>query len=329
MSTFPDQLFHFGGIPVASNGMLPMLGGKAVAYFVDPAQGNDNNSGTRPDPQHSLDKVSIAEGKTVDKQGDVVYLLNDGNTSGSSRESAEIVWDKDNTHLIGLGAPTGISQRARIVTPASGYTGTAIPLMTFSGHGNIIANVHIGHWHNTDTIASRGVDVEGNRNYFNNVHFVGIGGANVGDEANAADLYINGGQENTFERCTIGVDTVAMSTTCSKVELVNSATRNVFIDSLFLVYDDAGNALFVKADAAADLDRFVLFRGCSFINAVESGATTMTSAVNVHDAAAGVVMFHNCQIVGASNVAAADNGNVWVDGVGGAASGGLSIVATQ
>ena len=329
MSTFPDQLFHFGGIPVASNGMLPLLGGSAKAYFVDPANGNDSNSGSRPDPSHSLDTVSTAEGKTVDKQGDVVYLLNDGNTSGTSRESAEIEWDKDNTHLVGLAAPTGISQRARIAPPTSGYTGTANPLMTVSGHGNIFANVQIGHFHNTDAVASRGVDVEGNRNYFYNIHIVGIGGANVGDEANAADLYINGGAENTFERCTIGVDTIAMSTTCSKVELVGAATRNVFIDSLFLAFDDAGNALFVKVDGSGDIDRFVLFKGCAFINAVESTGTSMTSAVNVHNTCGGLVMFQNCQIAGADNVAAADNGNVWVDGVGGAATGGLSIVATQ
>ncbi len=329
MTTFGDGVFQYGGVPVGAPGMLPKLGYDATAYFVAPNVGNDSNNGLRPDSLHALDTVSTAEGLTTDKAGDVVYLLNDGNTTGSSRESSEIVWDKDNTHLVGLCAPTGMSQRARIAPPTSGYTGTANPLLTVSGHGNVFANVQIGNWHSTNGVASRGMDVEGNRNYFHNVHIVGITHEHVGDEANACDLYINGGAENTFERCTIGVDTVAMSTTCSKVELVNAATRNVFIDSLFLAFDDAGDALFVKVDGSGDIDRFVLFKGCTFINAVESTGTEMTSAANVHNTAGGLVMFQGCQIAGATNIAAADNGNVWVDGVGGAGTGGLSIVATQ
>jgi len=329
MSTFPDQLFHFGGIPVSSAGMLPIMGGKSKAYFVDPANGNDNNSGTRPDPQHALDTVSAAYAKCVDKQGDVIYLLNDGNTSGTSRETGTITWSKDNTHLIGLCAPVSLSQRARIA-PTSGNTDfdAFTPMLTVSGHGNIFANVQIAPWGSEDAKAARGVDVTGNRNFFYNCHLIGITHANVGDEAAACDVKITG-EENVFERTTIGMDSVARSTTNGSVELTSQATRNSFIDCLFPMLADNAGALFIKADAASDLDRWVLFKNCVFINAVESTGTSLTSACNVHDAAGGAVILQNCIIVGADDVAAADNGNVYVTPIPAAATGELATVVTQ
>lgn len=325
-TNFPNGITSFG-IPVMGSGMLPKLGGNAVAYFVDPVRGNDSNDGLTPET--ALDTITAAYGKAVDTQGDVIYLLNDGNTTGTARETSPLTWAKDNTHLVGLCAPAMISQRARI-TPVATNALTAGPVITVSGHGNIFANVQIAHFAaNTDSIAARGVDVTGSRNYFFNVHIVGISNDHSGDEANAADLYINGGHENLFERCTIGVDTVVRSTTCSNVELVGAATRNIFQDCLFVANCDNAGALFVKVDGSGDIDRFVLFRNCSFINTVESSGTAMTSASSVHNTCGGLVMFHGCQIAGANDVAAADNGNVWVDGVGGAGTGALSIVATQ
>jgi hypothetical protein len=55
----------------------------------------------------------------------------------------------------------------------------------------------------------------------------------------------------------------------------------------------------------------------------------MTQAMNVHASAGGLIVLKDCQIVGATDVAAADNSNVYVDNVGGAATGGLGIVATR
>jgi len=328
LTHFPHGVSSFGVPLMGGGGMLPKMGGAGEVFFVDPANGSDSNDGKTP--ENALDTVSAAYAKTVDKRGDVVYLLNDGNTSGASRETASITWAKDNTHLVGLCAPVGISQRARI-TPVSGNTDldAYTPMITVSGHGNIFSNVQIAPWGSEDGKAARGVDVTGNRNFFYNCHIIGIVHANVGDEANACDLKISGGEENLFKKCTFGTDTIARSTTCASVELVSAATRNIFEDCLFLSIDDAGDSLFVKVDGAGDIDRFVLFKNCTFINAVESTGTALTSACNVNNAAGGLVMFHSCQMAGVTDIAAADNGNVWVDGVGGAATGSLSIVATQ
>lgn len=327
MTTFGDMLFQLGGMPVGS-GMLPLMGGPGKVYFVDPANGSASNDGLSPDS--ALITVGAAYAKCVDKSGDTIYFLNDGNTTGSSREATiPLTWSKDNVHLVGLCAPVGISQRSRI-TPVSTAALTAAPVIDVTGNGNVFANLQIAHFGaDTDSIGTQGVAVSGSRNYFHNVHIVGIVNAHTGDEATGVDLLIDGGQENLFVHCTIGVDTVARSTTNASVELTTAATRNVFEDCLFPMLADNAGALFVKADGSGDLDRFVLFKGCSFINAVESTGTSLTSACNVHNTAGGLVAFQDCQIIGAADIAAADNGNVWVDGVGGAATGSLSIVATQ
>jgi hypothetical protein len=331
MTTYGDGLFQYGGMPVGG-GMLPLMGGGngngAKVYFVDPANGSAGNDGLSPDS--ALVTVGAAYAKCVDKSGDTIYFLNDGNTTGSSREATiPLTWSKDNVHLVGLCAPTFISQRSRI-TPVSTAALTAAPVIDVTGNGNIFANLQIAHFGaDTDSIGTQGVAVSGDRNYFHNVHIVGIVNDHTGDEATGVDLLIDGGSENLFKHCTIGVDTVVRTAANASIELTTQATRNVFEDCYIPMVTDAADPLFVKADGSGDLDRFTIFRGCTFVNGVESGATSLTAAVNVHNTAGGMVMFHNCQIAGADDVATADNGNVWVDGVGGAATGSLSIIATQ
>jgi len=327
MTTYADGVFQYGGMPVGG-GMLPLMGGDAKVFFVDPANGSDGNTGLSP--EQALDTVGAAYAKCTDKSGDTIYLLNDGNTSGSSREATiPLTWAHDNVHLVGLCAPTGISQRARI-TPVSTAALTAAPVIDVTGSGNVFANLQIAHFGaDTDAIATQGVAVSGSRNYFHNVHIVGIVNDHTGDEATGVDLLIDGGSENLFKHCTIGVDTVVRSQANASLELTTGAARNVFEDCLFPMTTDAGTPLFVK-NASGGIDRFVQFKRCSMINAMESGATILTSAVSVHNTAGGLLLIDGgTQIVGASNVAAADNGNVYVDGVGGAATGGLSIIATQ
>lgn len=327
LTNFPNGIFatpNLGG----GSGMLSPMGANAKAFFVDVVNGSDGNTGRSMG--QALATVGKAESLCTDKAGDVVYLMNDGNTTGTSREATiPLVWDKDNTHLVGLCAPSVVSQRARI-TPVATAALLEAPVIDVTGSGCVFANLQIAHFAaNTDTIGCQGVSVSGHRNYFYNVHIVGVPNDHSGDETDSVDLLIDGGAENVFVHCAIGVDTVVRSTTNACLELTTAATRNLFEDCVFAMTTDNAGPLFVKADGSGDLDRWTIFRGCSFINAVESGATSLTSAVNVHNTAGGLLMFQNCQIVGADNVAAADNGNVWVDGVGGAGTGGLSIVATQ
>jgi hypothetical protein len=316
MGTITGQYFQFGGMPVGGGVLAPpSMGKNAKSWFVDPASGSDNNAGDRQDkPLDTVGKVFGASGKAVDKRGDIAFYLNDGNTTGSSREATiPMVWSNDNNHLVGCCAPVPMSQRARI-TPAASAALLAQPVISMTGHGNSISNVQIAHWGaDTDAIAARGLDVTGNRNYFYNCHIVGIPNAHTGDEAAACDLKVTG-EENMFERCYFGVNTVTRSTTNACVELTGGATRIHFKDCFFTLYADNAGALFVKIDAAADIDREIFFENCTFYNAVGSGSTALTAAMSVHASAGGDVVVKDCMLIGAPAWTAADATNVRVLG---------------
>jgi hypothetical protein len=286
---------------------LPIMGSSGKAFFVDPARGSDGNRGTSWD--RPLATVTKALSLCTDKAGDVVYLLNDGNTSGTSRDTATIDWSKDNTHLVGLCAPSMISQRARISPPTSA-TAIVTPQMTVSADGCVFANVAFFEGTSEDSVASECIRVTGSRNYFYNVAMMNMGDAtngHAGDEATSCHLKINGGGENLFENCYIGLDTAARSVANANVELIGATTRNIFKNCVFPAYADNADALFVKIDGSGDIDRFVMFDGCIFTNATSSAATTMTGAMDVHASAGGHVIVKDCMLIGATDWEAADS----------------------
>lgn len=322
LTPFPHGVSSFG-IPVMGGGSftLPRMGGKiagsgsAQVFFVDPANGSDSNTGL--DPDNALDTISAAYAKAVDKRGDVIYLLNDGNTSGTSREDATITWAKDNTHLIGLCAPTMISQRARI-SPSSSNASIVTPQLTVSGDGNIFANLSLFEGTSQDSVASTCVSVTGDRNYFYNVAMMNMGDAtngHSGDEAGSEVLLLDSGSENLFERCYIGLDTAARTAANANIRCDNAATRNIFVDCMFPMFADAADPLFVDIPGAGDIDRFIWFKNCMFYNAIGSTGTALTAAMNVHASAGGLVILDYCTLIGVTNGewAAATNTNIYIN----------------
>lgn len=340
VTPFPHGVSSFG-VPLMGGGAftLPRMGGNvagsgpAKVFFVDPANGSDGNVGT--DPDNAFATVSYAYSQTVDKRGDVIYLLNDGNTSGTSRENSTITWAKDNTHLIGLCAPTVLSQRARI-SPATTHTNIVTPQLLVSGNGNIFANLSFFEGGTQDSTASTCIKVTGSRNYFNNVAMMNMGDAtngNTGDEAGSNHLYINGGSENTFDGCYIGLDTAARSAANANVKLDAAATRNVFRDCIFPMFADASTPLFVDIPDVAGIDRWVLFQRCFFINVIGSTATSLAGCINVNASAGGLVLLNGCSQVSGGEWAAATNANIYIDmpvpdAVGGASGGEAGSFST-
>lgn len=307
LTNFPNGASSFG---------MPLLGGIPAGgkhYWVAPARGSDNNSGN--DPAHPLDTVTAALAKCTAGRNDTVHLIGDGQTTGSSRDTATLAWAKDATHLVGHAAPTRVSQRARIA-PSTTFT----PLITVSGDGCMFANVQLFQGHNAASVCA---NITGERNYFENVHFAGIGHATAGASAASASITLTGDGENTFKGCTIGVDTVTRSQSCSEIEFLSAAVRNQFIDCDIICTTDDATSLFLKADGAGDLDRFTIFQGCRFINAVASGSTTMTAGIAMHASAGGMIMIDDCALVGCTNWVAGDSTNVWLYGASpGETSGG-------
>lgn len=311
-----------GGASLNAGGFLTL----GQTFYVDPELGADGNVGSAVAPMAS---IGAAYDRCVSGRGDVV-LLKGGPTSGgttghTNRLSATLTWAKHNTHLIGMGAPTMCNTRARITGPSSG--GTFSPVINVTGSGCRFENFSIFDDYTVDPVA---LQVTGSRNYFGNVHFGGMGAATGADDAAAASLKINGGSENTFVNCYIGLDTVPRSTTNAEIELVGAATRNIFKDCFVAAFADNAGHLFVKIDGSGDIDRFVYFKNCFFYNAVESTATAMTQAMDVHNSCGGMVILDGCTAVGCTDIAAADNGNVFIsNAVATAGTSGLAVAVTR
>ena len=319
MSTFPDGLFQYGGQPVGS-GVFPALRKAAKVFFVDPAGGNDSNDGLRPD--QALATVGKAYSKTVDKRGDVVYLLGDGSAAGTSRDTA-IVWSNSNTHLIGVTAPAP-NQRAQIAPPADDTDVDAYtPYITLSGSGCVFQNFSLFQGNSEDGKASVGIKVSGNRNYFNNVSIITGAHANQADEA-SYQLQLMG-SENLFDNCYIGQDTAAAGNNALYANVrfgsgaTDNAARNVFRKCIFPMFADDTEPCFVRAAAQTDILRWNLFDGCVFIN---TGTSTLDAAVVVHGPVDGKLFFKDCAFYGMADVTAADSSDVLLYGH----SAGLGVV---
>ena len=293
--------------------------GKGQSYFLDPANGSDNNNGKSP--RKAFASLEYAYSKLTANQNDTLYYI-----AGATSEKlvATLTWAKSYTHFVGVCAPTGIAQRARLFND----TTTITTLLNITASGCVFKNFYIFQG-GDDATELNNVIVTGGRNYFENVHFAGMGHATPADETGASSLKLVGAEENTFFNCTIGVDTIARSTTNAELEMTTAANRNRFINCTFLAFADNAGHLFVKIDGAGDIDRFVLFDKCLFLNSIESTATEMTSGLSVHNSAGGFVLLRECIFVGVANIAAADNGNVLGEGVIGAATSGLALALTQ
>ena len=312
-TNFSNGVASFGH-PLLPNGLF---GKNSKAFFVNPADGSDGHDGRTP--TKALATVTKALSLCTDKQGDVIYLLNDGNTSGTSRDTATIAWSLDNTHLIGVCAPSMISQRARISPPTSA-TAIVTPQLTVSGNGNYFANVSLFEGTSEDTVDSECVRVTGSRNVFKNVAMMNMGdvtNGHSGDQADSCHLKISGGEENLFQHCYIGLDTAVRSNTNANVELVSAAARNVFEDCMFPMFSDGASAdpFFVKIDGSGDIDRFVWFKRCLFYNAINSAASAIAAAMTVHASCGGSVLLDYCTLMGVTNGewAASTNANIHIN----------------
>lgn len=265
-------------------------GPKSKVFFYDPVNGSDSNTGTSF--QSPLKTLTAAEDKCTANQHDVVIAL-----AGATADTptASVTWDKNYTHLIGLGGDLpGMGQRSRIVGSAANDLAV---IMTISASGCIFRNLQF--FQGGDAATALGaVLVSGSRNFFKNVFFAGGGHATPAADAGMYSLTVSG-SENYFETCTIGLDTIVRAAANS--ELIVSGVRNEFKSCKILSNSVTAGKFLVKLDNAGGDLRYTYFSGeCLFYNYTENWATGITNAFDMpaggatHNAIIGPL----CQLVG-------------------------------
>lgn len=296
------------GVPIHGSGGMMTQGS---SYFVMPGSGSGDNDGTSTDTPEATLAGALAL-CTAD-QNDVVYMFAEDNSASGTTDyqSSTLTWNKDLTHIVGVNCGNKIGARSRVAF-ISTYA-TASNLFTLSANACRIENIHF-YAGVADTNPTGCMLVSGSRNYIKNCHIAGIGNAN-NDIANAFSLHVTG-DENYFEDCVIGLDTIGRGSAAnSEIRFTGGATRNVFRNCLILTYADAATHQFILK-ASAGIDRFALFDNCIFINPIDSAATTMTEAISVTAGGSpnGSIILKDCAFFGATDIENAASGEVLVLG---------------
>lgn len=320
ITNFPDGVSSFG---------IPLLGGSGIPFtgnyfFVKPHTGSDAQNGMSPTT--AFKTLAFALTQCTAGNNDVVYLIAESNTAANTTDyqSATLDWNKDMTHLIGINAGSFIGQRSRIA-PLS--TVTAFPnLFTVSANGCLISNIEFfqGAMATNPTAASTCVTVSGLRNRFVNCQISGIGDTTLDDAGSNSLTLASTAQENIFQHCYIGLDTVIRATSVTEVVIAGGA-RNTFENCQFETYTSGSTFKMVSVNTACD--RFIKFIDCDF-HAVQNitssvvptgliGITTMN----------GEVLVKNCYLYGFTQYVTADNAYVQMLGFNGLATGHLIGIA--
>lgn len=263
MSLFPRSATEY----VALHG-IPR-GPKSAIYIVDPVNGNDSNPGVTF--QRPLKSVAAAYAKCTSGEHDVVLFVS-GATADNPAEA--LTWSKDYTHLIGMSSDLpGVGQRCRIVgTSALDLT----PVVTFSGSGCIVRNIQF--FNGKDANSDSGcVIVSGSRNEFTNCFFAGMAHATPAARAGSYSLKLTG-EENLFDRCTIGLDTIVRAAANAELWVSTGAARNTFRRCKFQSYSETAGKFLVKIDG---MDRWIEFEDCIFQNFSVNWAATLGNAFNI------------------------------------------------
>ena len=332
MTTFADQVQQFGGSPVGGLPYSWLMGPQSRVFFVSPYRtasatsgiGQDGNPGTFNKPMKT---VAAALEECTAGRGDIIYVMANSNAAADTTEdiSTTLTWDKDGTHLIGLTTPSIVSQRARF-NQLSTATGVS-PMVNITADNCTFANLQFFQGV-ADATSLIDVQVTGQRNYFDNVHFAGVGNATM-SAAGCCSLKLEGGAENVFRHCVIGVDTATMDADGVNLLCDTAATRNLFEDCLFQAYIDATGACHVKIADGTAIDRWLWFKNCQFISESTNKTVDMAEVFNIPAGISqGKIVLQNCSALddgGAPVWTAGTEGIIWANMVAPAASaaGGL------
>ena len=317
---FPQNLAFSNGIPLINR-----------VHYVDGVNGVDSGRSGKAFKSAFASLYKAHDNATTDNY-DMIIVAPAGTGSGSgTNESAAVsgglvTFSKSLVSVVGAPAPSRVSPRARILWDTAGQSTTTTSLFTLSGSGNRFINLQFGTFVDNNVLFK----VTGDRNYFGAVHFAGIGDTTAGDDTDAKSLWLSDADENMFDGCYIGLDTVERSDANVEIEIDGPAQRNTFKDCIITGYADNAGHLFVRADTAQDMDRHLIFDHCFFINPIRSAATTMTVAMALKASLGGVIILSDSWLIGATDWA--DNfANVYTAGnmlVATAATAGLMAVAS-
>lgn len=206
MTTFGDQLFQFGGVPVGPSGSV--LGGLSLFgdhWFVDFLVGDDANEGKKPGPTGAFKTLSRAYAAATSGNNDLIWV--NGNSAagawGTVEEDAMLTWAKNKIHVVGCGAFGRTDQSPRIIFSTTGISSVSAAVLKVTGWANTFTNFRINSW-GTDNANVCALWDAGEATTYINCQFNKFTDLNV---TTVSDVEARG-DSTTWLNCKFGFDTL-------------------------------------------------------------------------------------------------------------------------
>jgi hypothetical protein len=280
LKIYPEDIAGMIGLPSVGN-----------IFYVDPGKSVTGGGRTRED---AFKTVAEAYAAMTADQDDVCVIASSSST-GRTNETASITWAKRRTHIVGCGPLRNSWQRNGI-----NFASTATsPSFTVSATNCSFTNIIISNYADINVL----VNVSAAYNTFNYVHFAGIANATTGADTAGRSLVITDADDNIFNNCTFGVDTVLDSEANAIVELIGNTAcaRTQFNSCIFTTTTDDASVRFVLFTGAYSSEVYTLFRNCLFLN-TRGGTTTMTVAMTDPVSVNGRIIMDNSWWLGATDL---------------------------
>ena len=266
MSTFPDQVFHFGGVPVGMEVLQPrsvrwVCSSQSAAPYAEYSKKTDLNF------LHST--IQLAHDASTSGRNDVVFITPENHT-----QTAAVTWSKSSTHLIGM-QPSKYANGVLIDHTSA----LSINNMFYvTGSNNIFENLHFRHAIGTQADNLTCLKVTGDGNLFKNCWFEGPCDDSVADLATARLISL-AGANNTFQNCHIGGTWTPRSAANSLVEYTGTTYEATFENCVFNSWIDATTPTFIYVKTGkAQMMQY--YRGCQFIVMSTNQAYDMANLIS-------------------------------------------------
>ena len=315
--------YNTGGQNISGQFGMPLYGiqGSPLPFtgnyfWVDETNGSDGNTGGPTDPFATLTQ---ALAKCTANNNDVVFM------SGSVHVTASVAWSKAKTHLIGLSPPSQNSRARIAIANTAATSGAVSPLVNVTASGCWFQNIEAFNGINQAATQVAWANAA-SENYYKNCNFIQTGNATAAAQAGSRALTVGAGDENLFEGCTIGGDTLVRATNANAtMEFLGGSARNVFRNCVFQSWVTDASDVQVLVNAGG-MDRYALFEQCTFHNF----GTAMTVAITNTSGGGpnGNIILNNSIVIGATAIAS--SGQVYVNQVSaaGATTTYIGLLAT-
>lgn len=324
ITNFPNGVSSFG-IPLVGGAGIPTTFGDI--FFVDYSNGSDSYSVKSNSIKRPFKTIDKAYGLVTTNKDDVIALA----AYGAHTLTEMLTVAKNRVHFVGLdGAGRMYGQGARIslgVTTAATDIGTILN----TGVRNSFRNIKIS---NANEVA------QGIYSFVDGGEYTYMEGCEIYKETDldvtgAAELVANG-DSSFYVNCTIGslANAIAVAAIIRPNVLVTkgiAATGKVCRDTTFkncLFWRKAGhvNNRFAYGANGDDVERMLLFDGCTFFSQKLSAAVPAQCVAFGAEQTAGYVLMNNCVSIG--NTKQSTTTGVFVNGaVPTAATSGIAVQA--